>query len=94
MHDEISRSTAQRIKYQTTNKPSLPHLLSAVIPNVKGGLTDAPHGNVDTSPLIHLIDFDAINCSSPAPMIFRSSFVEMIKINGNLFSPLLRNTKP
>jgi hypothetical protein len=43
-------------------------------------MTDAQHDAVNNSPSIHLIDFDAINCSSPAPMIFRSSFVETIKI--------------
>jgi hypothetical protein len=81
MHDNdkmISRSMAQRIicVANKSNKPSLPHLLSAIVhspfsvtSNAKGGRTDAPHDDVDTSPSIHLIDVDAINCTSLAPMI-------------------------
>jgi hypothetical protein len=93
MHDKkISTSTVQRIicVADESNKPPLSHLLSAsvhspfsVTPNAKGGLTDAPHNNVDTSPSIHLIDFDAINCSSPAPMIDLFVICRNLKINAH-----------
>jgi hypothetical protein len=76
-----------------SNKPPLPHLLSAsvhspfsVTPKAKGGLTDAPHDNVhvDTLPSIYLNDFDAINCSSPAPMIDLFVICRNLKINVNV----------